>query len=38
MNPENRPDFVDLYYMFQQKFKTTDYQILRTQIIMGEKG
>jgi len=37
-NPKNRPDFLDLYYKFQQKFRIIDHGVLRTQIIIGEKS
>lgn len=36
INPKSRPDFVDLYYDFQKKFRSIDSNSLRIQIIAGE--
>ena len=37
-SPINRPDFLDLYFTFQKKFRTIDSSIMRIQILVGEKG
>lgn len=36
INPGKRPDFLNLYFKFQERFRMVDYDIVRTQIIMGE--